>query len=519
MSVGGGFSHTGGAFDPNGGRVVLDNTTNQTLATTFNDLVINDGLLAYWKLDEGTDSTAADSSGYGYDGVVYNGLWSNETLTTMDFYDPNAFRSNRADSSEYVLASNMSELTDAQTLTLSAWVRLDGLPANYMRFITLENEKAVLRYTSGGGLQFYVKIDGSLPNTSVSGVLTTGQWYHVAGTYDGSVMRLYLDGTERDTNTVSGSVAAGSWARLSHSSNDEDLDGLLDDVRIYNRALSLTEIQALAAGNHPQTSIATTSLGAALDVNGDLTLNSGTLAQPQTEGYWKLDEGSGDTAADSSGNGYDGTFQNTPTWSTNTPSTHFTNSNSLSFDRADADYVNIPGTTNINGLSQISLSAWVRLASTPTGAGSTYMRFITLGNEKAVLRYHDDNGTGKLEFYMTIGGSMPGVLVDHDWATDTWYHVAGTYDGSDMRLYLNGALQGSPLSATGTVTTGNGVLLSTTGGEALDGLLDDVRVYSRASPRPKSGLWRTATMCALTTSPSAGISSATAASLNMVVAL
>ncbi len=156
-------------------------------------------------------------------------------------------------------------------------LRPDNAPANYMRFITIENEKAVLRYTSGGGLQFYMNIGGSLRSIAVSGVLSTGQWYHVAGTYDGSVMRLYLDGTEQNTTAVSGSVAAGSWVRLSHSANDAALDGLLDDVRLYKRALSTAEISDLAAGKHPQTSIATTTLAAALDVNGDLTLNSGTL--------------------------------------------------------------------------------------------------------------------------------------------------------------------------------------------------------------------------------------------------
>jgi len=99
----------------------------------------------------------------------------------------------------------------------------------------------------------------------------------VAGTYDGSTMRLYLNGEEKDTYSIAGTVLAGDGVCLSHASNTEALDGLLDDVRIYNRALSLTEIQALANGNHPNTSVATTTQWAALDINGDLTLNSGTL--------------------------------------------------------------------------------------------------------------------------------------------------------------------------------------------------------------------------------------------------
>ncbi|MCX6031799.1 MAG: hypothetical protein NT169_21170, partial [Chloroflexi bacterium] len=141
-------------------------------------------------------------------------------------------------------------------------------------------EKAVLRYYDYNGtdkLQFYMKIGGSIRSVLVNQTWATNTWYHVAGTYDGSVMRLYLDGVEKGTYTFAGTVDAGNGVRLSHSTNEEALDGRLDDVRIYDRALSAAEIGDLAAGKHPRSSVATTTLGAALDVNGDLTLNSGTL--------------------------------------------------------------------------------------------------------------------------------------------------------------------------------------------------------------------------------------------------
>jgi hypothetical protein len=77
--------------------------------------------------------------------------------------------------------------------------------------------------------------------------------------------------------SVSGTVATGDGVHLSWSGSNGALDGMLDDVRVYNRALSADEIGDLADGKHPETSVATTTLGAALDVNGDLTLNSGTL--------------------------------------------------------------------------------------------------------------------------------------------------------------------------------------------------------------------------------------------------
>jgi hypothetical protein len=285
MIVSGIFDHSGGSFDPNGGHVVLGSTSNQTLASAFYDLTINDGLIGYWKLDEGSGATTADASGYGHAGALYNSpVWNTSTPATMDFHDPYSLGFDRSGSAKYVLTGNIPKLDQAQNLTLSAWVRLASTPGGsgltYMRFITLENEKAVLRYTDEDGtgkLQFYMRIGGSTHAILVDQAWATNTWYHVAGTYDGSTMRLYLDGIEQDTLDIAGAADSGGWVRLSHSGSDEALDGLLDDVRIYDRALSPTEIYNLAQGKHPRTSLATTTLGDALDVNGTLTLNSGTL--------------------------------------------------------------------------------------------------------------------------------------------------------------------------------------------------------------------------------------------------
>jgi CSLREA domain-containing protein len=489
LAISGNFQHTGGVFDPNGGRVVLSPTGAQTLmgaATTFYDLYINDGLVGYWKLDG--NGTATDSSGYGNYGLLTgNPSWETATPEKIDFYDPYSLAFSRF-SADGVKVSNTAEIDDLDELTLSIWVRLGYLPDDtYMRFISLGNEKAVLRYKDVGGnmkLQFYMNIGGSLRNFEVDHAWDANTWYHVAGTYDGNTMRLYLDGVEQPgAVSITGTVGKGDGIYLSWPPNSaESLDGWLDDVRIYNRALTGVEISILAAGDHPKTSLAAITPVGDVDVDGDLTLNSGTLRVPEPEGYWKLDEGSGTVASDSTANDYTGTLANSPTWSGEKPALQFTNSGSLSFDRSSpADYVNVPDIPNIDDLQELSLATWVNLETTPGGSGYTYMRFVQLGSEKAVLRYVDNNGMGKLQFFMRIDGSTRGIAVNHAWQTGTWYHVIGTYDGSHIRLYLDGGEVGTPLAVSGTVDTGDGVRLSHSGSsEALDGLLDDVRVYDQA---------------------------------------
>jgi len=140
-----------------------------------------------------------------------------------------------------------TNIDDLQQLTIDAWVKLDSLPYGQIeRFVTLAGEKAVLRYDGGNGprqLHFYMKIDGWLRGIRVNNVLETGVFHHVAGTYDGSIMRLYLDGVEVGNLMVSGTVGAGTGVIL--SSDEEPLDGLLDEIEIYNRALSALEIQSI----------------------------------------------------------------------------------------------------------------------------------------------------------------------------------------------------------------------------------------------------------------------------------
>jgi len=135
---------------------------------------------------------------------------------------------------------------DLQQLTIDSWVKHSSLPPGQIqRYVTLAN-KAVLRFDGGAGpqqLHFYMTINGMLRHIRVNNVLQVGIFHHVAGTYDGSVMRLYLDGGEVGSLAVSGTVSPAPW--VAFGSAGEPFDGLLDEVEIFNRALSASEIQAI----------------------------------------------------------------------------------------------------------------------------------------------------------------------------------------------------------------------------------------------------------------------------------
>jgi len=145
---------------------------------------------------------------------------------------------------------------------------------------------------------------------------------------------------------------------------------------------------------------------------------------------------------------------------------------------ADEAVVWAPG-VGIDGLQQLTIDAWVKL----NVMENDEERFVTLCDD-VLLRHDGFNGSGQLHFCMNFGGESPDddlhdVRVNDALEVEVWYHVAGTYDGEDMRLYLNGREVGNH-PVIGTIrTTGRDVGLSWPD-EPMDGLLDEVEIYNRA---------------------------------------
>jgi len=187
---------------------------------------------------------------------------------------------------DYISGSGIDTLMTA--VTIEAWIYHNDLdPGEIQRYVTLDPEAAVLRYDGTSGtnqLHFYIKkTNGSFYDLRVNDILTTGEWFHVAGTYDGTTMKLYLNGKLLKTAVPAGGLYStdGNF-RFSHSS--EALSGKIDEVRIWNVSRTTDEIRK----------------------NMHLTL-SGT--ETGLLNNWQFNEGSGTSLSDIVG-GADGTLYN-----------------------------------------------------------------------------------------------------------------------------------------------------------------------------------------------------------------
>lgn len=190
-------------------------------------------------------------------------------------------------------------------------------------------------------------------------------------------------------------------------------------------------------------------------------------------GWWKFDETSGNTAADASGNGNNGTLVNGPVWIKGQVG------NALSFDGVN-DAVTLPLSTSLNVTNQLSISAWVNTRNSAAfqriiehGAISThpyYEYVFVVRDGKFALGLSDGS---VLE--TTSNGSIP---------NNTWTHIVGTWDGTSIRYYINGNPDGLPIAKTGPIAQQNnkttlGYRFTTAGEQYFNGSLDDVRIYNR----------------------------------------
>ncbi len=136
---------------------------------------------------------------------------------------------------------------DLQRFTVEVWVKLNALlpAASGQRFVTLGNEKAVLRLFREfqDNLEFYMRIDGQLVFLLGGSALQAGVFHHVVGTYDGSAMKLFVDGVRIAARSAEGTVQ--TTEDVIFGAGQGPLGGLLDEITVYDRALLETEIQAI----------------------------------------------------------------------------------------------------------------------------------------------------------------------------------------------------------------------------------------------------------------------------------
>lgn len=443
--------------------------------------VNNVGLFAYWPFEEGAGTRTEDASFSSNTATLVNGA----TWTT----GKNGKAINFDGNNDYLTIGNVGG--DSANLTVSAWVYardLNGITAGINTIISKEDPTGgyVLRVGDSGidpaRVQWVVG-DGAqqkLNANAVTGLLALNTWYYIAATYNSSgSQKIYINGVLNAQQSIASGVLAPSVNNLEIGLSAGDTgrvwNGIIDDVRIYYRELSATEIYNLYKG----------SKASIVGKSKDDRLTNGLV------GYWTFDANklAGASVYDSSISANNGSITNgaVPTIGKVGQALILNGSN---------QNVSIPDSNSLDFSSSYSVSTWV-YGTSYNVASNKWIGIVTKGNtgEAAVnnhnyiLGYNNNAGFGAGYRWLfdleDSAGANCDLLGNAPAATSTWYHLVGVFDNPNdiMSLYVNGELQGQ---AACTLTPNTNALPVLVGDDAHSssipwtGKIDDVRIYNRA---------------------------------------
>ncbi len=506
------------------------------------------GLQGYWAFNETSGNTASDSSGNNNSGLLTNGpAWnSSGKIGGALLFDG---------INDYVSLGDPVSLRPSNFITMAAWANFNDVSGT-SAILAKDDSKVPLNATFLRMQAGYVVCSIGGTRIFVASGVATGQWVHLACTYDGSNIRVYIDGIQQGVLARTGTIPDESgvgWliGARTPAGPATFMNGLLDDVRLYDRALSAVDITGLQNPTTPpdtvppvlsngapsgtlaagttQTTLSLTSDENAVcrystvagtpyaamtntfastgttshstpvsglsngnaysfftrcqDGSGNANTSDYTIAfsvgsgSPPPDiltglqGYWAFNETSGNTASDSSGNNNSGLLTNGPAWNSSGKI-----GGALLFDGIN-DYVSLGDPVSLRPSNFITMAAWAN--------------FNDVSGTSAILAKDDSKVPLNATFLRmqagyvvcSIGGTR--IFVASGVATGQWVHLACTYDGSNIRVYIDGIQQGV-LARTGTIPDESGVgwLIGarTPAGPAtfMNGLLDDVRLYDRA---------------------------------------
>jgi hypothetical protein len=420
------------------------------------------GPSTWWKFDENTGTTAADSSGAANPGTLANApAWGS---------GPSGYALAFNGSTSYVAGLGRAVHTNA-SLTVAAWVNLTsaagGTDGAAVSQSGTHTDGFLLGWDSASTKWVFSMTNSDLASPTVvkqfsSAVATTGVWTHLVGVYDSSVNKIYLyvngnvigNATKSSSWDATGAVQAGrayvsdAWAGY--------FNGQVDDVRVYDRALSATE--------------------------------AANLAQDKPLNLWSFTESAGSTTADS------GTVGNTGTLGSAASFTAGHAGNAITMSNSANGYVQ-GATMGVSTNKSFSVSTWAYLSSSST-SGTVRGLVSQPGTNTSgfLLRVGTDDKWGiSLPQSDVAGPTQDAVSSNSAAATNAWVHLVAVFDTSansgngSIALYLNGTLQ------TGTSQHTAAHRIVTTGALQVGrawwagsyqypwyGMVDSLRLYQRA---------------------------------------
>ncbi len=432
------------------------------------------GLVAYWPLDQESGTSAEDKTGKGNPGTLHGATWAQETLDILKPSAPETEQTSEQSVLTFNGRNNYVQIPitqwEASTFSVELWAKASKAQPGYASVISNSNttQRGSFQIDVGGG---YYRL---LHSVQVQIGKLAQEWQHLAVTYDGKTVKTYLNGEEKNTKAIDSMQTVFKVYKLGRNrSNNTYFAGQLSEVRIWDRARTAEEIQG----------------GMGHRLAGD---------EPGLVAYFPLNKGSGKTVQDHTNPDREGTIYGA-TWAEETldflqpyappeeqssepPVLQPETIQAIASFNGSNQYIEVPYKKELNP-AQFTVSCWAKVE----GGSGQWRSPVTCRTAKGssalggYLLYAGNNN--KWQFWTGNGGWV--AVQGADVELNTWTHVAATYDGSTMKLYINGKLSGKPVPSKILINSkyplriGAGITEGNPG-FFFNGKIAEVRVWNKA---------------------------------------
>ncbi|MGI6278199.1 MAG: DUF2341 domain-containing protein [Patescibacteria group bacterium] len=433
-------------------------------------------LVAHWKFDEGYGSTAHDHIG-GNHGTLSGTTvpeWTNEGKVGKALI---------FDGIDSYLTADLN-VSPSET-TVSFWLKNASYGAGPYLFRSNANTRTYIGVNSSNNLYF---TKGS-PSTSIASISnpTTNSWTHVLLKWwsdSGSLYgQAFINGKPINDPVFFEGTANGSYITVGgfSSTGGQNAAGFIDEVKIYNAALTQEEIlqdynQGMAAVmGQSSTNTGSTAPGGSAAQEYCVPGSNDTCRPPVAE--WKFDEKTGDTAYDTSGNNNEGTLVNNPTWR----STAFCKEGGcLEFN--GSNYVSKNNFSGLTGKSGATIEFFARPTTLAEGSYAFWADSNTLIEIGCSSTFSCDENDARVRWH------LDGAWRNSHIATDSveqnqWDHWVFLFDSGNTKIYKNGVEIYSGSDSQTSITSSNSdyyIGYREEGYNNFNGLIDQILIYDYA---------------------------------------
>lgn len=448
----------------------------------------NSNIIGYWNMNEGSGNISKD---------IINGFNGTATGTTIINSIAERARNFNGTSDRVSLGAG-SQANISGDITVSVWVNIASGSTNAHTIVHKQDQYSIRILPQG----LITWADSSLYNYGAFGSHNIGlqldKWQHIVLTKTGGIVKIYLNGVEKASVTFGGAITGnnnimhiGCYSNATTCAGAY-LKGSVDELKIYNRAISPAEvIKDYRAGMGRNSFSKSTYVNYSLDqqdlsnkislpmyiaspnVGEEIRATIGESAyanyQPDqyTVGLWHLNDldGNGTYIKDDSAYGNDGI----PVGTVYIPNGQM--GGARSFNSSNTDYIAVNDSPSLNP-SAITLEAWIKPRLFEEA------NIISKGGNNG-FRFKLNDGSGLLT--LMDRGSTNYIYTSKPLRLNEWTHVVGTADASGLKIYINGVLDVANTTPYGTTTTTSPLYIGTYGNlQYFTGDIDEVRISNKA---------------------------------------